>query len=58
MDESAVLDIEVQDSGVSGGVARGDDARTLLLNPKTRAQFIDELHEVCAYVWVYVYVYM
>lgn len=50
VDEAAVVDIEVQDSGVSGGVARGDDARTLLLNPKTRAQFIDELHELAGFL--------
>ncbi|KAG0723741.1 CDK5 regulatory subunit-associated protein 3 [Chionoecetes opilio] len=50
VDEAAVLDIEVEDSGVSGGVARGDDARTLLLNPKTRTQFIDELHELAGFL--------
>ncbi|XP_063868405.1 CDK5 regulatory subunit-associated protein 3-like [Scylla paramamosain] len=50
VDDSAVLEIEVQDSGVSGGVARGDDARTLLLNPKTRTQFIDELHELAGFL--------
>lgn len=36
----------VEDSGVSGGVAKGTDALTLLYNPKTRAQLIDELFEV------------
>lgn len=50
VDDSAVLEIEVEDSGVSGGVARGEDARTLLLNPKTRAQFIDELHELAGFL--------
>lgn len=47
VDEAAVQAIEVEDSGVAGGVAKGDEARTLLLNPKTRSQFMDELHEVC-----------
>lgn len=50
VDEAAIQAIEVEDSGVSGGVARGDEARTLLLNPKTRTQFTDELHELMGFL--------
>ncbi|ROT76924.1 putative CDK5 regulatory subunit-associated protein 3-like [Penaeus vannamei] len=46
VNDVATVDIVVEDSGVSGGVAKGTDALTLLYNPKTRAQLIDELFEL------------
>ncbi|XP_042863658.1 CDK5 regulatory subunit-associated protein 3-like [Penaeus japonicus] len=45
-DKVATVDIVVEDSGVSGGVAKGTEALTLLYNPKTRSQLIDELYEL------------
>ncbi|XP_064097632.1 CDK5 regulatory subunit-associated protein 3-like [Macrobrachium nipponense] len=42
----ATDEIVVEESGVGGGIARDTDAMTLLLNPKTRQQFIDELYEM------------
>ncbi|XP_037779310.1 CDK5 regulatory subunit-associated protein 3-like [Penaeus monodon] len=46
VNDVATVDIVVEDSGVSGGVAKGTEALTLLYNPKTRAQLIDELYEL------------
>lgn len=42
----ATDDIVIEDSGVEGGVAKDTEAMTLLYNPKTRGQFIDELYEL------------
>lgn len=39
-----------ESSNVNDGVARGKDALTVLDNPQTRFQFLDELEEVCAYM--------
>ncbi|KAI1887141.1 hypothetical protein AGOR_G00203080 [Albula goreensis] len=46
--DAAPLEIEVVDVGTDcpEGVARGEDALSLLENPQTRAQFIDELMEL------------
>lgn len=44
LDESGIV---VEGQGLSGGVARGEDALSLLDNPSTRNQFIDQLVEVC-----------
>lgn len=43
LEESGIV---VEEQGVAGGVARGQDALTLLDNPATRNQFIDQLVEV------------
>lgn len=40
------MDIKVEESGVAGGVASGTLALSVLHNPATRSQFIDELDEV------------
>ncbi|XP_068216129.1 CDK5 regulatory subunit-associated protein 3 [Palaemon carinicauda] len=42
----ATDEIVIEDSGVEGGIARDTEAMTLLQNPKTRQQFIDELYEI------------
>ena len=39
------------DAADTDGVARGKDALTLLDNPSTRFQFMDELVEVCYIIW-------
>lgn len=44
--EIATVDIVLEDSGVEGGVARGDEALSILHNSKTRNQFINELMEL------------
>ncbi|XP_062859140.1 CDK5 regulatory subunit-associated protein 3 isoform X2 [Trichomycterus rosablanca] len=46
--ETAAVEIEVVAAGTEcpEGVARGEDALSLLENPKTRSQFIDELMEL------------
>lgn len=46
--DTAAVEIEVVDAGTNcpEGVARGEDALSLLENPETRSQFIDELMEL------------
>lgn len=44
LEESGIV---VSDSGLDGGVARGEEAYTVLDNPFHRDQFIDEVFEVC-----------
>ncbi|KAM4623686.1 CDK5 regulatory subunit-associated protein 3 [Polymixia lowei] len=46
--EAAPFEIEVVDGGTDcpEGVARGEDALTILENPQSRSQFIDELTEL------------
>lgn len=44
LEESGIV---VADSGLDGGVARGEEAFTVLDNPFHRDQFIDEIFEVC-----------
>lgn len=44
------VDIVVEDSGVAGGVAKDSEALSLILNPKTRSQFINELYEVSHFI--------
>ncbi|XP_072523233.1 CDK5 regulatory subunit-associated protein 3 [Salminus brasiliensis] len=46
--DTATVEIEVVDAGTNcpEGVARGEDALSLLENPETRSQFIDELMEL------------
>lgn len=46
LEESGIV---VEEVGVGGGVARGKDALTLLDNPGTRNQFIDQLVEVSCF---------
>lgn len=43
LEESGIV---VADSGLDGGVARGEEAFTVLDNPFHRDQFIDEVFEV------------
>lgn len=38
--------ITLEDSGMAGGVAKGNEALTVLDNPVYREQFLDELFEV------------
>ncbi|KAK7068949.1 Protein of unknown function (DUF773) [Halocaridina rubra] len=45
-DDIKTDDIIIEDSGVAGGIARDTEAMSLLYNPKTRGQFLDELHEL------------
>lgn len=42
--------IKVESSGLAGGVARGEEALTLLDSPSHRDQFLDEIFEVKAVV--------
>ncbi|KAM3592288.1 uncharacterized protein V6R79_016282 [Siganus canaliculatus] len=46
--EAAPIEIEIVDAGTDcpEGVARGEDALSLLENPQSRSQFIDELMEL------------
>ncbi|XP_071533386.1 CDK5 regulatory subunit-associated protein 3-like isoform X2 [Panulirus ornatus] len=46
VDNVETVDIVVEDSGVAGGVAKNSEALSILLNPDTRNQFINELHEL------------
>lgn len=39
-------EITVESSGLAGGVAKNDNALTVLDNPNHREQFLDELFEV------------
>ncbi|XP_017291987.1 CDK5 regulatory subunit-associated protein 3 [Kryptolebias marmoratus] len=50
--EAAPVEIEVVDAGTEcpEGVARGEDALSLLENPQSRSQFIDELMELEAFL--------
>ena len=43
------IDIVIEESGVEGGVARGNDAFSILDNRKTRNMILDELHELEAF---------
>ncbi|XP_043911237.1 CDK5 regulatory subunit-associated protein 3 isoform X2 [Protopterus annectens] len=45
-DEATPVEIEVVEAGSEDGTARGPDALSLLENPDTRNQFIDELMEL------------
>ena len=42
-------DIVIEDSGVEGGVARGDESLSILDNRRTRNLILDELHELQAF---------
>jgi len=44
--DDATLDIVVQEAGVEGGVAKDNEALTLLDYHKTRNMFIDDIMEV------------
>ena len=44
--DDATLDIVVQDAGVEGGVAKDNEALTLLDYHKTRGMFVDDIMEV------------
>ncbi|XP_018022374.1 CDK5 regulatory subunit-associated protein 3 isoform X2 [Hyalella azteca] len=45
-----IADITVEASGVSGGVARGSEALSLLLNPSTRVRILANLYELEAFL--------
>jgi hypothetical protein len=47
LEESGIV---VEKSGMDGGIARGTDALTVLDNPKTRDQIINELMELDAFL--------
>lgn len=47
LEESGIV---VADSGLDGGVARGEEAFTVLDNPYHRDQLIDEVFEVCFFL--------
>ncbi|XP_028026242.1 CDK5 regulatory subunit-associated protein 3 [Bombyx mandarina] len=47
--------IVIEEQGMTGGVARGKDALTLLDNPSTRNQFIDQLVELESFLKMRVY---
>ncbi|XP_031556788.1 CDK5 regulatory subunit-associated protein 3-like [Actinia tenebrosa] len=49
VDESAVTEITVEDSG-EGGIAKGKDALTILDNTETRNMFLDEMMELQAFL--------
>ncbi|XP_060802008.1 CDK5 regulatory subunit-associated protein 3 [Amyelois transitella] len=52
LEESGIV---VEDQGVQGGVARGKDALTLLDNPATRNQVIDQLLELESFLKMRLY---
>ncbi|KAL4720628.1 hypothetical protein ACJJTC_015309 [Scirpophaga incertulas] len=52
LDESGIV---VEEQGMGGGVARGKDALTLLDNPSTRNQFIDQLVELESFLKMRLY---
>lgn len=52
LEESGII---VEEAGIEGGVARGMDALTLLDNPRTRNQVIDELMELQAFLKMRLY---
>ncbi|XP_052748565.1 CDK5 regulatory subunit-associated protein 3 [Galleria mellonella] len=52
LEESGIV---VEEQGVGGGVARGKDALTLLDNPTTRNQFIDQLVELESFLKMRLY---
>ncbi|XP_063827654.1 CDK5 regulatory subunit-associated protein 3 [Ostrinia nubilalis] len=52
LDESGIV---VEGQGVGGGAARGRDALTLLDNPSTRNQFIDQLVELESFLKMRLY---
>ncbi|KAF2347949.1 CDK5 regulatory subunit-associated protein 3 [Trinorchestia longiramus] len=47
---AAAAEITVEDSGVSGGVARESEALSLLLNPTTRSKILNDLYELEAFL--------
>ena len=47
--EENLKDIVIEESGVEGGVARGNDALSILDNRRTRNLILDELHELDAF---------
>lgn len=50
LEESGIV---VADSGLDGGVARGEEAFTVLDNPLHRDQFLDEVFEVGSVGYVF-----
>lgn len=52
LEESGIV---VEETGLDGGVAKGADAFTLLDNPRTRNQIIDELMELQAFLKMRLY---
>lgn len=52
LEESGIV---VEQAGLDGGVAKGNDAFTLLDNPNTRNQIIDELMELQAFLKMRLY---
>ncbi|KAM3967080.1 CDK5RAP3 protein homolog [Aphomia sociella] len=52
LEESGIV---VEEQGMGGGVARGKDALTLLDNPTTRNQFIDQLVELESFLKMRLY---
>jgi hypothetical protein len=43
LEESGIV---VEDSGISGGVAKNEEAYSILDSPVHREQFLDEIYEV------------
>ncbi|KAB0799034.1 hypothetical protein PPYR_06914 [Photinus pyralis] len=52
MDDTGIV---VEKSGIDGGIARGHQAFTLLDNPKTRDQFLNDLMELEAFLLLRMY---
>ncbi|XP_018579423.1 CDK5RAP3-like protein [Anoplophora glabripennis] len=52
LEESGIV---VEKSGIDGGVAKGDEALTILDNPKTREQIINNLMELSAFLKMRLY---
>lgn len=52
LEESGIV---VEKSGIDGGVAKGDEALTILDNPKTREQIINNLVELSAFLKMRLY---
>ncbi|CAH0546182.1 unnamed protein product [Brassicogethes aeneus] len=52
LEESGIV---VEKSGLDGGIARGDEALTILDNPKTREQIINNLMEILAFLKIRLY---
>lgn len=47
--------IKVESAGLAGGVAKGDEALTLLDNPQHRDQFLDEIFELESFLKMRLY---
>lgn len=52
LEESGIV---VEKSGLDGGVAKGNDAYTILDNPKTREQVLNDLMELAAFLKIRLY---